>query len=753
MSGGYGEGLYGEGVYGGALGVPFLAAQLGSGARLLVEAAWGADLAADSATWTWTDITEDVRQSDGAGIELTHGRADEATVMQPATCKLLLDNSSGDYSLGGQSSLYPYVRQNTPIRVRVDHDGNGTYNTLFQGYADSWTPTWEMNGASPAVALSASGVLRRLAQNTAPVLSSLRRRLTTESNVRAYWPCEDGREATAAASAFDGHPSMLWTVGTPNFAAASDAFDCSLPLPTLTDSALDGFVLPYTHTGEWQVRMLMVVPDTGMSTNGNLLRVYTSSSSIAIVEIDYGSGGGSMSLTAYDASGTSVYTSGVIGFAINGQSGRLFLSMDQDGADVDYRYGWQPIGGTATFWDATITGRTIGAVTRVIAGYDFDHDDWTVGHVVVQDEVTDIHADDDELEAFAGEVTTFAVDSGRFGRLCAENGIENIAYGDSTSFDQPTDVMGPQRPDVLLNLLRDAERVDQGIIVDGLTAGLVFRTRRNLENRDADLTVDISAKELAQPLQPVCDDQGRVNRAIVNRQDGVTAEVADEDGPLGTDTIGIYDTSMTVPVESDEAPRLYAGWLVHKGTVEGYRYPTLALDLAATPDLIPAWLTATDVGPGERIDITNPAAAATGHADATISQQIQGFRQFLTPYRWDVEMNCAPFEPWRIGVVAAESGDTDEFLARLDSGGSTLAAGAAAGATSLSVATTSGLPLWTTTADDLPFEIEVAGIAITVTAISGSSSPQTFTVTGSTVTKALSAGAEVKVHRPPALGL
>jgi len=77
---------------------------------------------------------------------------------------------------------------------------------------------------------------------------------------------------------------------------------------------------------------------------------------------------------------------------------------------------------------------------------------------------------------------------------------------------------------------------------------------------------------------------------------------------------------------------------------------------------------------------------------------------------------------------------------------------ASAGASSLSVATASG-PLWTTTADDFPFDVEVGGIRVTVTAISGGSSPQTFTVTGATVTKALSSGSAVTVWRPPVLAI
>ena len=77
-------------------------------------------------------------------------------------------------------------------------------------------------------------------------------------------------------------------------------------------------------------------------------------------------------------------------------------------------------------------------------------------------------------------------------------------------------------------------------------------------------------------------------------------------------------------------------------------------------------------------------------------------------------------------------------------------------ATTLSVATTnSGSPLWTTAAADFPFDVTIAGEQITVTNITGTSSPQTFTVTRSVngVVKAQSAGAAVALFHAPILAL
>ena len=73
-------------------------------------------------------------------------------------------------------------------------------------------------------------------------------------------------------------------------------------------------------------------------------------------------------------------------------------------------------------------------------------------------------------------------------------------------------------------------------------------------------------------------------------------------------------------------------------------------------------------------------------------------------------------------------------------------------ATTLYVATSNpATPLWTTTAGDFPLDIAVDGERITVTNITGSSSPQTFTVTRSVngVVKSHSSGADVRLWTPP----
>ena len=115
-----------------------------------------------------------------------------------------------------------------------------------------------------------------------------------------------------------------------------------------------------------------------------------------------------------------------------------------------------------------------------------------------------------------------------------------------------------------------------------------------------------------------------------------------------------------------------------------------------------------------------------------------------------VVWTCVPEAPYE--VLQYDSGfhyDTD---------GSTLNSGVTSSTTSLSVATTGATSAFCAVDDvggDFPFTIIVDGEVMTVTNITGSSSPQSFTVTRSTngVVKAHSPGVAVGVYRPPVWAL
>jgi hypothetical protein len=150
-----------------------------------------------------------------------------------------------------------------------------------------------------------------------------------------------------------------------------------------------------------------------------------------------------------------------------------------------------------------------------------------------------------------------------------------------------------------------------------------------------------------------------------------------------------------------------------------------------------------DMDVGDRLVITNPK---TGQTPDPISQIVRGYTETIEPFSHRVTFNCSPESPYQ--VVRLDSGY------KVDSDTSTLASGASSSATTLSVATPDPNNLWATGVG-LAILIRTSGEVMNVTAISGTSSPQTFTVTRSVngIVKAQTAGAVVSLANDSPLAL
>ena len=713
-------------------GVPFLDA-LGPDARIIVEVAWGADLTADPDTWSWSDITGDVFYGGGEMIDVFVGAADEASDTQPANCKMRLNNELGDYSQGIQSRNWPNVRKNTPVRVRVDL-GTGA-ETLWWGFADGFEPSWGNLGNNAMVDLSASGVLRRLGRRETPVISSFRRAALALSDMVAYWPAEDGENATSIASGLTGGSPLGWYLGGPDFAASS-VFAASAPLPKIAGSAWYGPVAPYTVTGRTQVRALMSFPDSGSPDSTVIFRFHTTGTS-DLWEMRYGTPG-LLSVRAWGAG--SILFEQFVAFDVDGRTGQFGIQLVQNGANVDWNIDALYVGDTSSGgFGSTLVGRTVGRVFKVETNTDDAHTDLIIGHITVQNAITD---ETSQIEALNAHLHENAVE--RIKRLGAENNVPINAIGNPQTGDDAARLMGYQRTDKLLSLLRDAEKVDQGVLHDGVTAGLTYITHRRRENLDPFVTIDVANGDLSVMLKPVDDDQRTVNKVRVSRQGGSDYTYEQTDGRLGTDAIGVYDRDETVNNDQDGELALFASWLVSRGTVEGYRYPRLDLELTHTPALLRQWLYAQI---GGRLDILNIETLLPQHPAGTISLALEGYRHSISQNRWQLSANCSPYGPWELGVIAAETGDTGARVMRYDTDGASLALPVDAGAASLTVAFTG--PRFTTLADDFPLQIDLDGLAVTVTNVTGTTSPQTFTVDPATVTQPRPAGAPIAVMTPP----
>lgn len=636
----------------------------------------------------------------------------------------------------GNTNAFPVVFQYDNLVVSVPR---------FAGEVGSWVQGADQANQDRFVKVSAAGPLRRLSQPSSPVLkSTLRRSIPTlGTSLVAYWPCEDGANATFIASGLPGGGAPMAIIGAPSLGAYT-GFPSTAPIPTMaaaaTTSVLAGTVPPYVATGAWQVRELVFAAN---GVNGSIMKRVTTSGTAAVWDLSFTTGGG-LNLTVYNQAGTAIYNT-TIGFTINNIPIRLSLQATQSGGNIALTFSVLPlgIGQIATYWNDTITGQTAGNVIGVSINPLSQCGSFAFGQITVESQVTDLFAQLSQFNAYASEP---AID--RMIRLCSENNVPFDFMSDSIA---PA-LMGPQTIGTLVGLLTEAAAVDMGQLCETRgRSGLLYIGMGPHYNQTATLTVDIT--QLASAPQPVDDDQQTHNDVTVTRTGGSSATAVLTTGrmstlPAGQGGIGDYPIGPTLNPNSDGQLGDLAGWLLHLGTVDAARYPALPLKFIHPPSAAKRamYLAALALTMPNKI-------VATGITPDSLSLLARGYSEvwsFGMPAELDIVFNCVPGSPYDILTL------DDPVLGRADSDTTTLH-DATINATVTSFQVDIGdATLWTTNAGDWPVLIKMGGELMSVGAISGASTPQTFSsVTRSVngVVKSHSIGEQVNVAQPVYLGL
>jgi hypothetical protein len=679
----------------------------------------------------WTDITADVYQRDPIRVRV--GRSSEGTRAEASRCNLTINNRSGDYSPRNPNGAhYGKLGRNTPLRVTV-----GASDVRFIGEVASWPQKWDTGEADVWVPIEAAGPTRRLGQGASALKSTLYRGLTslTVNAPVAYWPFEDGGDATEFASGLPGGEAATGA-GAATLATFT-GFKASAPLPELNGAQVGCNVAEYTHTGEHQTRFLLAVPAGGVAAETSVVRIYTATGAAAWWELRVKTDG-ALILRAMDSEGAELFNGGPMGFAVNGKLLRVSVELEDAGASVtDWNVltleAGQPTG--LSLSGSTAAG-VLGAVRRVGVNSEAGLGATAFGHLSVQDTITSLYDLHEELNAYTGETA-----GDRISRLLSEEGIPS----ESTA-------MGPQLPKTLLDLLGEAADADLGILYDpAYTPGLAYRTRGWLYAQDSALELDYATNDLSS-IEPVDDDQATRNDITVTRDGGGSARAELTEGPLSVaappDGVGRYDEEVTISVERDEDLPGQASWRLHLGTVDEARYPTIGIDLATASFTADEALSddARLLDIGSKVTVANPPAWLPPE---TITQLVQGVTETLSAHQWRFDLNLVPASPYDVGEYDAATGPGE---ARYSSDLSTLAEDLDTTEQAIEVATVDG-PLWSDA--DQPFGIWVGGERMTVTDVDGTTSPQFFTVTRSVngVVKTHLTGAEVRLFKPAVYAL
>lgn len=624
------------------------------------------------------------------------------------------------------------------LPINFDYDDWEVHTPLASLEVAKWPQKQDKSTLNKTVPIEAKGISRRLGQGSAPLRSTIYRGITSQASPPvAYWPCEDGKNSTSIGPGFaDGIPMRV--IGTPGFATYSE-FDCSAPIPELKRSMWIGDIPAYTATGQVQGQLLMHVPDGGTVDESVIIRLLTSGEPYEwdlVIFVD-----GSLGLRAYSRIAGQVLNAGPISFDVNDKDLRVALSIEEDGVGgVDWTIATlRPGASGGGFFSANLAGSTVGAAVQAQINPYESMDQVAIGHVEIYPDVRSLFSLSQELAAYNGESA-----GTRAQRLCEENGIVFVPVGDPDL----TTFMGPQSPDTLLNLLQECVICDGGILFEPAgVLGIGYRTRESLFNQAAILQCGYG--DLSEVWEPVEDDQLIRNDVIATRKDGSSARATQFTGPLSVlpseqGGIGRYDTNVTVNCLNDDQLIDIAGWMLHLGTVDEPRYPVLKMNLASKGFAASIALTnqVLALGLGDRLVVTDPPA---GGSPDDIEQLAQGITMTIKTWDFRVALNSTPASPWNViqlGTATARLAPDDSVLTDNE--------------TSSDVTerfTTLAGPLWTVDAGDMPIPVTQSGERVSVTALSGSSSPQTATVTRhvNDVVKAQTAGTQVELTYPPVL--
>lgn len=727
----------------------------GSTLVLAVEVAWGADRSNLNTTWTWTDITADVMCANDSGITWTQGSADFQTAASAATCTFTLLNTANAYTDAATSSNWPNVVLGTPVRIRLVLSSSD--HTVYEGYLSSITPGYDTSAKVATATWTASGLLKQITQGTTPAKSPLVQGVPQLTDVVGYWPMEDGVLATSFAP----------VVGTANaYPSAAAVFanatlsPASRPLPQFMAGGAYAELPGFTDTDQASVCALIDIPASAIITDGTvLLRLWTTSG-VRIDAVIRGTSTAPSTLikfelylndTQFDHLGTYNFTT------LMGRAQLFQLWATYNSGSNQTTWGWNVTDKDGVnFLDSStaLTGFTIGRPRRAELIPNGTATALNAGQMWVQKTVVTVAGGG----SFPLEAYNAFYQGDRIDRVLVANGWPAATHFGPSGDDQR---LGRQPLGTVVDILTEAALTDGGRLVDGLGPSLTYVNRGGFENKSF-MTVDFASHSV-DVLKPVTDDQKLRNQVTVSKAGGSSYTYTKSTGRNGTAAVGVYPTSQQANVYSEGAFAISgsfglkalqdrAGWLVNLGTTSGYRFPKLRLICHAEPAQLGDWF-----GNGAhltgciRIKLLN-AQLLHASLPPTIDLIGVGWTFTVGQHALFIDVNCVSGDPWNVIVLGSPSGDSRDYLCHLDTGGSKLHTSVSAGATSLSIDTTAG-PLWTTDSDDVPFTISIGGIPVTVTAVSGSSSPQTFTVTGATVTKALAANLAVSVYKPPVVAI
>ena len=637
----------------------------------------------------------------------------------------------------------------TEVGVRVTSD-----RVRFWGELTNLPQRWDTTGTDVTIPALATGMLRRLSQGAKPLDSAMTRN-TRRRDPYAWWALEDGSGATSAASGVSGGRALTLTAAQLGDTDKPPGSKSALAFTGATSQAIIQSLPVPTTTGVLSLVFYMRM--AALPATKSMFASFATPGTARRIEVGIASG--AWYVDFYDSTGAIIGNQSVAVTPGNnpalGWVGYNLL-LEQSGADLNYSQRWDQVGvglgggvGPVTISSATV--QPINSV-RFYASGASEFQALKLSQVFLSTESFELSDAGfrDASNAYFGET---AVD--RQVRLCAEEGISFEHEG----FASESETMGFQTMTTFPDLMNECWEADGGVASEARDALFIsYRTRADLENNN-NLTVAYPSGLMSEVPQPDDGDQGLLNDVTVRRSSGSTARVQVIDGPNSINSptatppgVGVYDTDRTLNVAYDDRLPSIAGWIALVGSWDADRYPLVAFGMhrqqLLSDDALFAQVMKVNLG-----DTLTLSDMPSWMSPDDVPEIVQGIDEVLGKFLWEIKLNCTPGGPYR---ATATLGD-DTYVPRLDATSHTTGGSLTTTATSVSLVTPAGSARWVDSATypgDFPMDIVIGGEVMSLTAVTGTSSPQTGTVTRSIngIVKSHSSGALVRLARPFYIG-
>lgn len=636
-------------------------------------------------------------------------------------------------SIVGIHSLRPTGNTNVGA-IAFSYDDLEVLAIELVGTVPKWPVRWDPTAQVSWAPIEIAGIVRWLGQDEDAVRSPMRRQISGYTRLLGYWPLEDGSDAKQAANVLSGGAPA--TAAGMNFGSDGPAGAASAASFSTSDgtSKIGGNFKGASTTAGWQISWSAKIGSLP-ATPSQMIAWWTSQGYLWQV----GFQSGAYTINVVDSSGGTVHSSNVsfVGFGEPNQWITFRLKATASGGTVTAEFAWFVQGAPTVYGISPTFSGTVGALIRWSANGNVNMGSGSIGQVFAVTTGTDNLQSFNALRAFDGYVQEPAVD--RVTRLCGEAGVPVLVEPGSS------EALGAQKTGTLLDLLRDAEAADMGVLYEA-GSSLGYRPRGARYNRAVDMTLAFGTNgDIADPApEPDRDDQRISNFWTVARTGGSEDNASD---PAHIALNRRRPKSTTINIASDARLSHHAGWRVHLGTWGEYRWPQITLMLTDRASLLAAWR-----GRPFGLRLTVSGIPSQGPIGSDLDLIVEGWSQEVNSDGWKVVLNCSPARPWDIGVY-------DDAGSRRDSSSTTLGVARDAVQTSWTFSTVNTAETWSTAAGDYPLDVNCGGEQVRVTAmgaVSGSGPyVQTATVQRSinTIVKAQAVDTPISLWRPVVRGL